>query len=515
MSMNAMYRLDKQWLTLGMAVLLAMGCSSNEGVQAPSAREACAAFAGKTLGAAVVQSSTFVDTKGDMPEYCEVKAKINPQLNFSVRLPSEWNGKLVYSGGGGFDGSVYPVDASALRKGFAQVASDSGHQGNTWDASWALNDELALNNYGYLSTPTVMTDTLKIVKQRYGRGPALSYFEGCSNGGREALMNAQRFPELFDGILAAAPAYNITGLFLAFNRVQKALVQPGAALPKAKITTLARAVLAACDRLDGVADGIVSNIEACKNAFNPATLRCPDGIDTGDACLSDPQLHVVQTWASEYSLANGRFMGAAWPLSGNEDEPKGWPYWVTGDPAANMPVSAQFGLQDGMVRYILTKNPMLNSLSFEPEEYLGEISLAATLLDATNANLTPFRARSGKLILWHGTSDTAIPVGGTSKYYLDMVREVGGQVVADEFVRYYTAPGVLHCGGGPGADSTDLLGVLDDWVASGRSPGELVAEKVIPGSASMSRPLCLYPKYPHYVGAGNVNAASSYRCQMP
>lgn len=515
MSLNTTYRSKKLWFALGMATLLVMGCSNNESASAPSAHEACAAFAGKTVGAAVIQSSTFIDAKGDTPEYCEVKAKINPQLNFSVRLPSDWNGKLVYAGGGGFDGSIYPVDASAIRKGFAQVASDSGHQGNTWDASWALNDELAMNNYGYLSTPTVMTDTLKIVRQRYGRGPTLSYFEGCSNGGREALMNAQRFPELFDGILAAAPAYNITGLFLAFNRVQKAITQPGAALSTAKITTLAHAILAACDRLDGVADGIVSNIEACKNTFNVATLRCPNGADTGDSCLSEPQLNVVKTWTSEYSLTTGRFMGAAWPLSGNEDEPKSWPYWVTGDPAANSPVSAQFGLQDGMVKYMLTKDPLFNSLSFVPEKYPGEISLAASLLDATNANLTPFRARSGKLILWHGTSDSAIPVGGTSKYYLDVVREVGGQAVADEFVRYYTAPGVLHCSGGPGASSSDLLGVLDDWVARGRAPGELVAEKVNAGSVSMSRPLCLYPRYPHYIGTGDVNAASSYRCQMP
>ncbi len=218
-----------------------------------------------------------------------------------------------------------------MNAGYAQVSSDSGHQASGLDASFALNDPHAAQLFGSLSVPTVMGAATEIVHVHYGSRARRAYFEGCSNGGREALINVQRHPALFDGVISRAPAYNWIGLMGAFNRTAKALAAPGGAISTAKIATLASAVRAACDGLDGLVDGVVSNPAACH--FDPQTLRCPGGADTGDACLSDAQLNAVASWTSPVSFAGGTYSNTGWPLTGNENEPGAWDFWTTGTPA--------------------------------------------------------------------------------------------------------------------------------------------------------------------------------------
>jgi hypothetical protein len=476
---------------------------------AAAAGIACEALAGRTIGGAPIGTAEPVAATPTLTAYCKVKALIEPKLNFELRLPLEWNHKLHYGGGGGYNGGIPPVVAPALNAGYAQVSSDSGHQGSALDASFALNDPYAAQLFGSLSVPTVMGAATEILKRHYARPIRRAYFEGCSNGGREALMNVQRYPTLFDGVISRAPAYNWVGIMGVFNRTAKALAAPGGAISAAKTATLAQAVLGACDALDGLADGVVSNLAACK--FDPATLRCPGGGDSGNSCLSDAQLAVVASWTQAFSLDGGRYTYAGWPLSGNEDVAGAWDPWVTVVP------SLQYTFQDTTVKNYLARDPSANSLTYNFESDTGALYSMSALNDATNPEIQPFAGAGGKLILWHGGNDSALSVDATSEYYRQVVDALGGQANADTFVRYYTAPGVNHCAGGPGADSADLLTALDLWVTRRIPPGTLTASKVdtATGQMLLTRPLCRYPAYPKYKGSGDPKDAASFACAAP
>ena len=291
-------------MVAGSAILIAAcGGNNNDDNDGPSAQQACDKLAGQTVAGATLTAAT-VAASGAVPNYCKVNGTIFPKLNFEMRLPEDWNGKLYYGGGGGYNGAIPGLNLPALNGGYAQVSSDSGHQGSGLDASFVLNDTYAAQLFGSLSVPTVMSSALEIVKAAYNKAPSRSYFEGCSNGGREALMNVQRYPNMFDGVIARAPAYNWVGFMGQFNRTAKALAAPGGAFSAAKTATLAAAVRATCDGLDGIVDGVVANADACNTAFNPATLRCVGGADTGDTCLSDAQLAVVASWNTD-AVFNG------------------------------------------------------------------------------------------------------------------------------------------------------------------------------------------------------------------
>jgi hypothetical protein len=295
--------------------------TASEKATATTAVQACEQLAGKTLGGASVVGASVVPASGATPLYCKVTAHIEPALNVELRLPNIWNGKLYYTGGGGYNGVISPLNLNALQKGYAAVATDGGHQGgDVWSASFALNDPLAAQMQGYLSIPTAASAATEMIRAAYGIVPSRSYFEGSSNGGREGLIGAQRYPNLFDGIIARAPAYNWVGFIGHFNRNVKAVAALGGQFSAGKLTTLAAAVRRACDADDGIADGIVSNPSAC--TFNPQTLRCPEGADTGDACLSDAQMAVITSVTTPISLAGSpTYHNVAYGLTGNEDDP--------------------------------------------------------------------------------------------------------------------------------------------------------------------------------------------------
>lgn len=506
--------------TAGIATLFMSiaGCGGNDNSSpAVTAQQACTSLQGKTISAGAVVSAVAVAASGVVPTYCKVSAHIEPTLNFELRLPDAWNGKLHYGGGGGYNGSVPPLGGptlNALNKGFATVSSDSGHQANVLDASWALNDPNAAQLFGSLSVPTVMSSAVDMVKAAYGTLPSKAYFEGCSNGGREALITAQRYPNLFDGIISRAPAYNWVGLMGGFNRTAKAAAAPGGGFSAEKVATLAKAVRDACDAGDGIMDGVVSNPAAC--TFDPAVLRCAGGADTGSTCLSDAQLAVVNSWTAPAVFAgSATYRNAGWSPSGNEDDPGAWAAWVTAN--GNVKNALQYRFSDTTVKTYLARDLSVDSLLYSPyDQNQGALYTLAALNDATNTNLTPFNNSGAKLILWHGTNDSALSYKATTEYYNGVVTSMGGQAAADSFVRYYLAPGVNHCSGGPGADNADLLAALDAWVDKGTAPGTLTANKIVGGVTTFSRPLCTYPGYARYTGPANDAAAaklaSSYTC---
>jgi hypothetical protein len=497
------------------------GSSPAAGWQKVDSTQACSKLSGNTIAGATLTAEVIAATDA-VPTYCKVTGRLAPALNFQISLPDKWNGKAYYGGGGGYDGSLPGVGGlilAALDQGYATVASDSGHQASGVDASFALNDAYAAQLFGSLSVPTVMSTALEAVTAAYGVPPQKSYFEGCSNGGREALMSVQRFPNLFDGVIARAPAYNWVGFMGAFNATAKALAAPGGALDAAKTALLAKGVRDACDGLDGVVDGVVSNQAACTPAmFNPVTLRCAGGADTGNTCLSDAQLAVVATWTSDAVFSGSpTFRNAGWSLSGSEDDPGAWAVWVTGNGMVTS--AAQYLFQDTTVKNYLARDPSANSLTYTPwdQNQNGLYALAA-LNDATATDLSPFVNSGAKLILWHGGNDAALSKNSTAEYYRNVVAAIGGQSAAEAFMRFYIAPGVDHCAGGPGADSTDLLAALDGWVVGDTAPATLLAQKLEPMSTTVAfeRPLCQYPMYPRYTGPANDAAAaklaSSYSC---
>jgi feruloyl esterase len=482
---------------------------------APTPASLCTALTGKAIptadGTATLTGGRLVAATNDEPEYCEVRGKMPPDLKFEVRLPTQWNQRLLYVGGGGFDGAIPSPLGYQFKQGYATAASDGGHTGTgTSDESWALDPE-KLKDFAFRSVHKTMGVARALLQLRYGQSAVRAYFEGCSNGGREALIQAQRYPNDFDGIIARAPAWNFTDLLLAGNQIARQSFTSNAnQLSTAKIATLSNAVLAACDHLDGSLDRVISNPFACR--FDPTKLLCKG--TANDGCLTAAQVTTVNTLYSVFRYDNEArtpyYIG--WP-PGGESDPFGWAAWVA------TPGSALPDLSTRFIRYFLQLGANYDPLRFVPENHLQIILNRAQLINAAATDYSAFRGRNGKLILWHGTNDWAISFNSTALYYNQIVAGAGGQASADQFVEFFPAPGVQHCAGGSGSDFVDLLTPLKNWVENGTPPSEqrLISLKLNYSNLTFSRPrpLCKFPTYPRYIDSGSIEDPNSYRCVAP
>jgi feruloyl esterase len=468
-----------------------------------------------------------------------------PPIRFEVNLPEQWNGKAVQYGGGGYNGVLITgldplrdarLDTPALvARGFATWGTDSGHDNAKLPEiqAFALNAE-ALENFAFASYKKVHDVAVEIARVRYGTAPRRTYFYGGSEGGREALTMAQRFPADFDGIVSAVPAINFTGLQAAGVRNGIALMGDGWLSP-AKVKTLHNAVLDACDMLDGLADGIVSRYAACRAAFDPKKLRCSDGRDS-DNCLTNAQIAAVETIHSPYvfsfPLANGVTSFPAYNYSG-ENQPNSMVYYTTGSAAPAYPLPApadcvtvgnprctqgrMWYYGSGFVRYFIAGDPNFDPRKFRPEDYRTRIEHISALMDSTDPDLSRFAARGGKLILKENMSDHGIsPFNGVA-YYKSVVDKLG-QTSVDSFMRFYVTPGANHGGAGTSSvDGTalpqgvDFLDAIDSWADRGIAPGALVQvaqDQKPPFAVTASRPMCRYPQWPRYMGGPSKDAAS-------
>jgi pimeloyl-ACP methyl ester carboxylesterase len=550
-----------RWITLLAALQGLIACGGGGSSPAsPTAQASCTALAGMSIPAsaigkptsgAIVQSASLAaaDAQGNVNgEYCAVKGIVvpasagAPTMEFQVNLPSSWNKKVLQFGGGGYDGTlVTGLDAfvaqpkgapNALKQGYATLGGDGGHKGSVFDGTFALNDE-ALLNYGQLSVKKVHDVALAIIEKRYGAKPQRFYFIGGSQGGHEALDAAARYGADYDGVVAHYPAYNLSLLQLASLHVGKALYGNGGAgwINNNKRKLLVNAVLAACDGLDGLSDGIVGHIGACNAAFNVntvrTTLRCTGGVDTGDACLSDAQIAAVEKIASPYDLGfpiAGQQVFARWPLL------EGAEFTFFGVPDLSafgfgpVPGSSPTPPNDAVLhfigaahaRYFVTKNPQLDPLSYDPAAHRARIEELGGITDVTQESLEAFRARGGKLILTHGTKDTLISPHNSVDYYQRQVDRFG-QAAVDGFVRFYMIPGYDH-GFGTYNLGFDSLAVLDGWVESGTAPGAMTSidNNAADPATARTRPMCRWPAYPRFTGtAGGEDNAASYTCTSP
>ena len=491
---------------------------------------------GLPTSGAVVQSAVVVkasDEKNVNGDFCKVTGIVRPasttaqNLEFEVNLPVKWNGIALQMGGGGYDGSLVtgltqytlqPTDAETpLKQGYVTLGSDGGHKGKPgFDGTFGLDDE-TLANYGKQSVKKAHDAAMAVIKKAYGQAPRRFYFIGGSQGGHEALDAAARYPQDYDGVVAHYPAYNVTLLHLGSLNVGRALYAGGGAawINPVKTKMVDDAVYAKCDGLDGAKDGIISNVAACDAAFDVKSLRCPNGADTGDTCLSDAQLKAVETITSPYT--------PGFAIAGMDTFPR-WAFLQGAlfqgrstfgqAPQPSNPLSGKepllYSAGDQTVKFIITRMPAFDTMTFDPKKYQKETMRAGTMIDVTDQSLEKFRAKGGKIIMTHGTADDFITPHNSIAYYKRQVAQFGQQRL-DSFMRFYVVPGLGH-GFGIFNAKFDSLGALQNWVEHDKAPAGLTAVDGNEG-ARRTRPLCEYPKWPKFTGAaGTENQAGSFTC---
>jgi hypothetical protein len=444
--------------------------------------------------------------------YCRLLGVIGREINFEVLLPETWNGRFVMGGGGGFVGNIQNAAAETVHKGFVTAGTDTGHQGPGIKADWAYNNLERQVNFGHAAIHRTAVVSESIQSAYYGSFPEYSYFMGCSRGGGQALMEAQRYPEDFDGIVAGAPAYNWTEFAAEFiHNMQYLYPIPGIrdqpVVTKANLKLLEALVLDHCDVLDGVKDRIMNDPVDC--TFDLEFLpECPDSKPSDD-CFTLIQIEAIRT---VYSGTFGQ-QGEIYPgfPFGGENDPGGWHAWIvgpnTGTAEFRFP-SLQFGFGTEIFKYLVYNDPGWDFLNYDFSNFEKDTQMAASNLNATETDYSSFRDNGGKMIIYHGWSDAALSALSTIDHY-EKVKERDPEVEA--YLRLFLLPGVLHCGGGPGPDRADWLSIIINWVEDGKAPERVVMSKVREGTTIKSRPVFPYPRKAVYDGTGDPDHEKSYR----
>lgn len=482
--------------------------------------------------AAAVESGSFTPMGGqamsDLPAFCRVALTLKPSSDSDIKLEvwmpaSGWNGKFEGVGNGGFAGAIsFPALAQAIKQGYATASTDTGHRAGGTDAGWALNHPEKIADFGYRAIHESAVAAKALMAAFYGNGPKRSYFNSCSNGGRQALMEAQRFPADYDGIIAGAPANPWTRLLsLAIVNSQSTLSDMANYIPANKLASISAAALAACDANDGVKDGVIENPGQCK--FDPDVLLCKG--EDGTSCLTGPQVKALKSlYAGARTSKGEQIMPGYSP--GGEAEPGGWAAWITGMQPQGSAMFA-FGTQ-------FYKNMVFSDASWDfktfnlDRDYPIADSKVGKFLSATDPDLSAFKKRGGKLIIFHGWSDAAIPPQNAIDYYSSVQKKMGAKDTSD-FVRLFMVPGMQHCGGGSGPSSFganqaptgdaqhDMGAALEQWVNGGAAPEQIIATKYKGGGmasgVSRTRPLCAYPKTAVYKGSGDTDDAANFVCK--
>lgn len=460
--------------------------------------------------------------------FCRVALTLKPSSDSDIRvevwLPSSgWNAKFQGIGNGGFAGAInYQELSEAVSKGYTAAATDTGHQAGASDAQWALNHPEKIADFGYRAIHETADHAKAVIKAFYGNSLKRSYFNSCSDGGREALMEAQRFPADYDGIVAGSPAGYWTHLLTQLVYNMAAIGTPESYIPSAKLRSIENNALNQCDALDGVKDGVIENPAVCHLDLLP--LLCK-GADTNE-CLTQPQLDALaKIYAGPKTSSGQQVMPGLSP--GGEAQPAGWAAWVAG---ARPDSSMQYAIGTNFFKYMVYNDPNWDyrTSTVDHNVLLTDQMLARTL-NATDPDLKKFRERGGKLILYHGWADAAIPPQNTVDYYESILSKMGRRNSA-LFVRLFMVPGMQHCtssGAGvstgvltgvPHADADhDVAAAVERWVEQGVAPEQIVAGRpksmANPTDFSRTRPVCAWPKTAHYNGSGSTDDAANFVCQ--
>ena len=479
----------------------------------------CSALSERTLHEYTILSATQLEAKGDIPERCRVLGVLPPEIVFEVVLPSDWNGRILMRGNGGYAGTS-PNQPGRVRNsertvadGFVSVYTNTGHDRTAEPlGTFAFNNRQKEIDYSFRAVRLTIQTAKELVGIYYGQPPNYTYWSGCSTGGRQGLMAAQRFPKDFDGILVGAPVLDFTGtqIWGAWN----ALALAEAPLTLAQMETIAEAVYEKCDSLDGLEDGLLDDPRACD--FDPAIdlPRC-DSTST-DGCFDDGQIEALaKIYGGVISKGEQIFPGLpvgseAAPPSGRR-RTSGWQGWIVDE---NGP-SRQHIFAETFMRYLAFEpdDPEFELSELDFDQDPSRMDFIRSILDATDPDLTRFRDAGGKMLMYFGWADTALnPLMGVN-YYEDVLGVTGPET--RDFFRLFMVPGMFHCGGGLGVSQTDYFNSLMQWVEAGEVPERLDASRVVQGETELTRPLCPYPEVAIYDGTGDPAEASSFACAPP
>ncbi|MEJ1969163.1 MAG: tannase/feruloyl esterase family alpha/beta hydrolase [Rhizomicrobium sp.] len=485
---------------------------------APPPSDACAALAGLVIdkvavtAAATVPAGAFtaegVRRPLTVPVFCRVQAVARPtadsEIRFEVWLPpkEKWNGKFQGTGTGGYDGSIsYAAIAAAVAHGYAATSTDTGHVGG--DLKFGAGHPEKVRDWAYRAMHVTAIAAKLMTRDYYGRWPDHSYYVGCATGGHQALSEAQRYPEDYDGIVAGDPGNDrlneTAGYVSAWLALHDADGKP--LLTQADLQLVTATAVATCDRDDGVADGVIDDPRRCR--FNPAVLLCKAG--QSERCLSATQVDAVKkVYAGTRNPRTGALIFPGWSIGSEGYGPApndGWGAWLL-DPKIPM--------RSEVYNDFVFDNPGWNFRSFDFDKDVSYAQDTIPWLAAEDRDLTAFQARHGKLILYAGWSDPVAASEDIVKYGTDVVKVMGVKRAA-EFFRFYMVPGMGHCSGGPGTTSFDMLGALEQWVEHGRAPDRIVAARP---DGTRTRPLCVYPKAARWTGKGSSDDAANFVCKI-
>ena len=438
--------------------------------------------------------------------HCVVEGSVGREIRFRLLMPDNWNRKFMMGGGGGFVGGIDNQAVASINAGYATVGTDTGHQGAVTTARWALNDVERQLNFGHVGVHRVAEVSKAIIRHYYNAPIERSYFSGCSNGGRQALMEAQRYPDDFDGIIAGAPAADFTGIGAQFIKDIKALYPDPGNLSAAPFTaetlkSVESQIVGKCDAVDGVTDGLLEDPRAC--SVDVAAL----------SGLSDAQKSVLKTIYGETRTREGVLFPAQ-PV-GSEGDPNAWAGWIVGPNSMVMALqkapSLRYAFGTEMFKYFIYNDASWDYSKYDFANFKRDSAQASSILNATNPNLDAFKASNGKLIIWHGWSDPALSALATIEY-ADKVR--ARDASSRDYVRTFLMPGVLHCSGGPGPDRVGWTTVLENWVEKGIAPERVIASKNDGGKVVRTRPLCEYPLRAVYNGTGSIDDEKNFVCKQ-
>jgi feruloyl esterase len=434
-----------------------------------------------------------------LPAFCRIVAKLKPSsdsdIGIEVWLPvSGWNGKFLAVGSGGWGGSIaYDAMADALGRGYATSATDDGHIGSS--ASFIMGHPEKFVDFAYRAEHEMTVEAKALIKAFYGRDPRYSYWDGCSGGGREGLLQAARYPDEFDGIIAGDPANvrrNAWALWLA-NQTFKNVADY---IPPSKYPMIHQAVLDACDANDGLKDGLIENPESCQVDFRKLECKGQDAAD----CLTPRQVQTAQTIISPAADASGNIF---FPRL----EPGTELRWAR---LAGGPAPADLFLDQ--FRYVVYQDPNWDWRSFDLDRDAAKANAIDKNVDDLDPDLAAFAKHNGKLLLYHGWADQQVAPGSTIGFYKSALEKSGDSAHASNWIRLFMIPGMGHCSGGEGPDRFDKIGLIEQWVENGKAPTEIVASHHAAGKVDRTRPLCPYPQVARYKGSGSIDDATNFSC---
>ena len=456
----------------------------------------------KVTEATAVPAAQGATTGAIRAAHCKVSGVIGAEIKFTLLLPNEWNGKFFMGGGGGFVGTVQNSAQSTVNLGYATAGTDTGHQGGAVDAGWALNNIERRVNFGYLAVHRTADVAKSIVLSYYGSASTRSYFSGCSRGGGQAMMEALRYPDDFDGVVAGAPAMDWTGIGAQFIKDAQAAFPAGASAPLVTpdvLKSIDAQIMAACDALDGVKDGTMEDPRRCTLSVDKMTG------------LTDAQRIALKKIYSETRARDGvLFPGQPY---GGEGELQGWPAWITGAPLPGQTApSLRVGFGTELFKYFVFNDPAWDYTKYQFANFRKDTELTASYLNSNDPKLDAFKAKNHKVIMWHGWADAGLSPLGTTEFYEQVEARDPN---ARDFFRLFMLPGVLHCGGGRGPDTVDWVSAIVDWVEHGKAPDRLVARKAATagGAIERTRPLCPYPQHAEYTGTGSTDEEKNFVCR--